>query len=161
MDWGKLQLAVVDERETWYGELVGDTAYDKLVDFRTKHLKKIRICGRSNRWWDAQLTEQMRKVRRERRRVSHVGHRNVLHSEISRMKQIVKGKKNRCWRAFCEDSGLQSPWEVVRWARDPWRERERMGRLQDARGRWLEADVEKTHCLVSEVFGGTSEGRVD
>ena len=33
-----------------------------------------------------------------------------------------------------------------------------MGRLKDARGRWLDSDVEKVHCLVSEVFGGSGEG---
>ena len=33
-----------------------------------------------------------------------------------------------------------------------------MGRLKDARGRWLDADVEKVCCLVSEVFGGSGEG---
>ena len=130
-----MQLTVADEREAWYGELVGMTAYDKLVDFRNRHLKKIRIFGRSKRWWDAKLTEQVRRVHRERRRVSIVGHRNGLRSEISRMKRMVKEKKDRCWRAFCEDSGLQSLWEVVRWARDPCKERERMGRLKDAKGR--------------------------
>ena len=158
VDWEKVQLTVADEREAWYGELVGVTAYDKLVDFRSRYLKTIRICGRSKRWWDAGLTEQVRGVRGERRRVSSVGHRNVLRSEISRMKRMVKEKKDRCWRAFCEDSGLQSPWEVVRWARDPWRERERMGRLKNARGRWLDADVEKVRCLLSEVFRGSGEG---
>lgn len=74
------------------------------------------------------------------------------------MKQSVKEKKDRCCKAFCEDSGLQSPWEVVRWVRDPWRERERMGKLKEARWRWLDADVDKVDCLVSEVFGGQDEG---
>ena len=77
------------------------------------------------------------------------------------MKRIGKEKKDVCWRSFCEETGLQSPWEVVRWARDPWRERERMRRLKDARGRWLEADGEKVRCLMSEVFGRSDEGRVD
>ena len=98
VDWGMVQLTVADEREAWYGELVGVTAYDKLVDFRSRHLNKIRICGRSKRWWYAELTEQVRRVRRERRKVSSVGHRNVLRSEISRMKRMVKEKKDRCWR---------------------------------------------------------------
>ena len=80
VDWARVQLAVADEREVWYGELVGDTAYDKLVDFRIRHLKKIRICGRSKRWWDAELTEEIGRVRRERRRVSRMGHRSVLRS---------------------------------------------------------------------------------
>ena len=96
VDWGKVQLTVADEREACYGELVGVTAYDKLVDFRSRHLKKIRICRRSKRWWDAELTEQVRRVHRERRRVSSVGHRNVLGSETSRMKRMVKEKKDRC-----------------------------------------------------------------
>ena len=78
VDCGKVQLTVAGESEVWYGELVEVTAYDKLVDFRSRHLKKIRICGRSKRWWDAELTEQVRKVRWERRRVGSVGHRNVL-----------------------------------------------------------------------------------
>ena len=63
-----------------------------------------------------------------------MGHRNVLRSELVRMKQMVREKKNKCWRSFCEDSGLQSPWEVVKWARDLWRERERMGRLKGTNG---------------------------
>ena len=78
-----------------------DTTYDILIDLRSRHLKKIRICSRSNRWWDAELTEQVRKVRRERRGVNRVGHRNVLRSEISRMKWMVKEKNDRCWRAYC------------------------------------------------------------
>ena len=36
-----------------------------------------------------------------------------------------------------------------------------MGRLTDARGRWLEADVEEVHCLVSEVFEELGVGRGD
>ena len=33
-----------------------------------------------------------------------------------------------------------------------------MEKLKDARGRWLDADVEKVHCLVSEVFGRSGGG---
>ena len=35
------------------------------------------------------------------------------------MKRLVKEKKDRWWRALCEDSGLDSPLEVVHWARKP------------------------------------------
>ena len=69
------------------------------------------------------------------------------------MKRLVREKKDRCWRAFCEDSGLQSPCEVVRWARDPWRASERMGRLRGANRVCLEGDREKVGGLVSDVFG--------
>ena len=50
VDWAKVQLTVADEREAWYGELVRNTAYDKLVNFKSRHLKEIRICERSKRW---------------------------------------------------------------------------------------------------------------
>ena len=91
-----MRLTVSDEREAWYGELVGETAYNKLVDFRSRRLKKIRICGRSKRWWDAELSAQVKDVHLDRRKVNQVGHHNVLCLEISGMKRIVKEKKDRC-----------------------------------------------------------------
>ena len=69
---------------------------------------------------------------------------------------MVREKKDKCWWSFCKDSGLQSPWEVVRWARDPWRERERMGRLKGSNRLWVNGDEEKVRCLVSDVFGTPS-----
>ena len=158
VDWMKVQVTVEGEGEEWYVGLVGVSAYKKLIDFRRHHLKTIKICGRSKRWWDSELSAQVRVVRRERRGWRRVGHRNVLRSEIAKMKRMVKEKKDKCWRALYEDSGLQSPWEVVRWARDPWRERERMGRLKGSGGVWVESDEGKVRCLVSEVFGVQSDG---
>ena len=69
------------------------------------------------------------------------------------MKRMVREKKDRCWRAFCEDLGLRNPWEVVRWARDPWRVKDRMGRLRGSNGLWLSEDAEKVEGLVRDVFG--------
>ena len=43
--------------------------------------------------------------------------------------------------------------EVVRWARNPWRMGERMGRLRGSSGVWLEGDGEKVAGLVGDVFG--------
>lgn len=34
-----------------------------------------------------------------------------------------------------------------------------MGRLKDARGRWLHGDAEKVGCLLAEVFGGSGADR--
>ena len=69
------------------------------------------------------------------------------------MKRLVKEKKDRCWRDFCEESGLRDPWEVVRWERDPWRTSEHMGRLRGTNGLWLEGDEEMVDGLVGDVFG--------
>ena len=40
----------------------------------------------------------------------------------------------------------------MRWARDPWREKGRIGRLKESNGVWLESDEDRVRCLVSEVF---------
>ena len=109
VDWLKLQVTGADEHEGWYESVDGDSAYERLVDFRRRHFKRIRICGRIKKWWDADLTGQVKAVRHARRNWCRLGHRNVLQAEIAKMKRMVREKKGRCWRAFCEDSGLQSP----------------------------------------------------
>ena len=48
---------------------------------------------------------------------------------------------------------MQSPWEVVRWARDPWRVSDRMGRLRGSNGEWLVDDEARVVGLVRDVFG--------
>ena len=63
IDWDAVALMVADEGEGWYGELSGNSAYERLVDFRRHHLKRIRICGRSKQWWDSDLSVQVRVVR--------------------------------------------------------------------------------------------------
>ena len=66
VDWLKVQVTVADEHEGWYECLDGDSAYGRVVDSRRRHLKTIRICVRSNRWWDTDLTEQVEAVRHVR-----------------------------------------------------------------------------------------------
>ena len=73
------------------------------------------------------------------------------------MKRMVREKKDRCSRTFCEDSGLRDPWEVVRWARDPWRTCIRMEHLWGSNGRWLEDDGTKVESLVKDVLGTSGE----
>ena len=94
VDWLKVQMTVDGEGDDWYEGLVGESAYEKLVNFRWLYLKRIRICGRSKRWWDSELSAQVKVVRRERRGWRRVGHRNVLRSEIAKMKRMVKEKKD-------------------------------------------------------------------
>ena len=49
VDWDRLAATLTDEDERWYNDLVGETAYDKLLDLRQKHLKLLKVCGRSKR----------------------------------------------------------------------------------------------------------------
>ena len=104
-----MALTVADEYEGWYGGLVGCSAYERLVDFGRRHLKRIRICGRSKQWWDFDLLEQVREVRRARRRWVSCGNRNIFRAEVSKIRRLVRKKKDRCWGVFCEESGVRDP----------------------------------------------------
>ena len=42
---------------------------------------------------------------------------------------------------------------MVRCAKDPWRLKERMGRLRGADGKWLESEGDKVGGLVKDLFG--------
>ena len=101
VDWLKVQVTVADENYWWYESLDRGSAYARLVDLRRRHLRKIKICGRSKRWWNADLTGQVKAVHHARRDWCKLGHSNVLRAEITKMKSMVREKKDRCWRAFC------------------------------------------------------------
>ena len=60
VDWLNVQVTVEGEEEEWYEMLTGESAYEKMVDFRRLHLKRIRICGRSKRWWDSDRPRRSR-----------------------------------------------------------------------------------------------------
>ena len=51
----------------WYYELKGESEYDKLLEFRDIHLKKIRLTAKSKRWWDDELSAQLKRLRNARR----------------------------------------------------------------------------------------------
>ena len=55
VDWDGLAATLADEDERWYGGLVGETAHDKLLDLRRKHLKLLKVCGKSKRWWYGEI----------------------------------------------------------------------------------------------------------
>ena len=50
VEWNRLAATLADRDKGWYGGLVGVMAYDKLLDLRRKHLKMLKVCGRSKRW---------------------------------------------------------------------------------------------------------------
>lgn len=52
----KMQLTMADEGEPGYHDPIMRSAYEILIEFYHRYLKKITICGRSTRWWDAELT---------------------------------------------------------------------------------------------------------
>ena len=119
IDWPLVACTLLDADEGWYDGLLGESAYEKLVDFRRRHVKSLRIGGRSKRWWIHELGTQVAKVR-----LAHRGGRGGLNwephrREVEVMRAMVKAAKEKCWRDFCTKEGAQSPWGVVRWAKDP------------------------------------------
>jgi len=63
-EWAQLDAecteAEVEEETTWCQE-----AMSSVLDATAN---KIRICARSQRWWNANINERRRMIRRERRR---------------------------------------------------------------------------------------------
>ena len=121
VDWDRLAATLADEDAGWYNDLVGETAYDSLLDLRQKHLKSIRVCGRSKRWWSKEIAAQLGVVRDHRRRS---GRNGEWIKERYRLRNLIRDRKRKCWEDFCTESGEKSPWEVVQWAKDPWRLKE-------------------------------------
>ena len=73
VDWDRVDETVgkgkkkEEVNEDYYWELKGVIAYDKLLEFQENHIKTIKIVARRKRWWNEDLTKQLKKVRRVRR----------------------------------------------------------------------------------------------
>ena len=55
VNWDRLAVTLTDEDEGWYNHLEGEMGYDKLLHLRRRHLKSIRVCRRSKRWWSKEI----------------------------------------------------------------------------------------------------------
>ena len=108
------------------------------------------MCGRSKRWWNREIAAQLAIVHDHRRRY---GRNGQWVKERYRLRNLIQEGKRKCWEDFCTESGEKSPWEVVRWAKDPWRLKDRMGRLRRVDGEWLESERDKVDGLVRDLFG--------
>ena len=129
-------------------------------------MKTLTVVARSKRWWDDDLTKQLKKVRRVRRggRKKNGGKEVDRGKKLRRwrkvaekMKKLVEEKREKCWRTFCEEHGQRDPWEIVRWAKEPWRLKTRMRNLRDVEGRTLETDEDKSEGLVRDLFRWNDE----
>ena len=126
--------------------------------------------ARSKRWWDKDLTKQLKKVRRVRRGgksknvVGQGGREERLRrwkKAAEKLKRLVREKKEQCWRTFYEEHGCKDTWEVVRWAKDPCRLKTRMRNLRDLEGTSLRTDEQKAEGLVRDLFGWNEESEVE
>ena len=176
VDWDRVDKTVEKAKkkeevnEGWYWELKGDTAYNKLLEFRRNDLKMTKTVARSKRWWDKDLTKQLKKVRRVRRgeKTKNVGGLGGREKRLQRwrraaakLKWLVREKKEKCWRTFYEEHGRKDPWEVVRWGKDPYRLKTRIRNLRDLEGTTLGTDEQKAEGLVGDLFGWNKESEVE
>ena len=56
------------------------------------------------------------------------------------MKDMIRKKMEDCWRKFCEEHGKREAWDVIRWAKDRLRLKERMEELKNMDRRVLSSD---------------------
>jgi len=74
IDWAilgvKLEMTEEDEKNgdfSWYDELEGETPYEKIKLLRQACCTTMRITERSKKWWDKELSEQLKITRNARR----------------------------------------------------------------------------------------------
>ena len=61
---------------------------------RRKHLKVLRVCGRSKRWWNGEIAAQLTIVRDYRRRY---GHNEQWVKERYGLRNLIQDGKRKCW----------------------------------------------------------------
>ena len=82
---------------------------------RTLCDKNIKIFKRSNRWWDNELSNQLKKTRRVRKGkaeegINQEGRVRKWKIEQEKMRSMVRGKKKECWKQFREENREKDPW---------------------------------------------------
>jgi len=79
-------------------------------------------------------------------------------TEKDKMRMLVRDKKKECWQAFCEENEKKDPWEIIKWAKDPWHLKATMGDLTDTTGIPLKTDNEKKNGIIKDHFGWRNAG---
>ena len=135
------------------------------MQLKKLYSRKGRVGGRAKKWWDEEVREQARKVRKARRVGHGAGGRardaeryEDWKEEVANPRKTIKKKKQECWRNFTEEMSDQDPWKLIAFARDPWRSKGRMKDLEDEEGNKWEKDKDKVRCLVDRNFGVKERG---
>ena len=146
-------------QQTWYTSLTGDTPYNKLQHLVTESYRVIKINERLKRWWDKELSEQVRKVAAARRggKGKSIRENNTMSwkkwkGEKVKRKWMIREKMRNCWQRFLKEHGIKDPWEVVRLAKNPRGSKSRMNTLKGLDGKVIEEEdraeaLENAHFL--------------
>ena len=129
------------EQQQWYKNLPEAAPYDQLLDLTLKFQRNLRISGKSKKWWDPDLKEQLKKIRQSARggqgmqaRTHNPQRWKKWKQEKSKMKRMIREKKRACWQRSLKEHGIKDPWGVVRMAKNPWGRKERMKVLKTLEG---------------------------
>jgi len=79
--------------------------------------------------------------------------------EKDKLRMRVREKNKVGWPAFCEERGEKDPWEIVKWAKDPWHLKAIMGDLTDTAVVPLKTGNEKKNGLKETTWGGEMKAR--
>ena len=98
IDWDRVDVTLgvgkKDEEKDlrWYCELKGNSENDKLIEFRDTHMKKIGLTAKRKRWWDDELSAQLKQLRNVRR--GRRAHKDGVSYKV--------GEKFRRWKGMAE-----------------------------------------------------------
>lgn len=75
-----------------------------------------------------------------------------MKAEKEKFRAMIREKKKDSWQNFCEENGVKNPWEIVKWAKDPWHLKGVMGKLVVEEERECRSDGEKVAGLLADHF---------
>jgi len=147
-----------------FNRIPGRTPYEKLKHLRERYNKCLKITECSKLWWDNELTKQWKVTRKSRKeKVTEVTTREERYEgwkkEQKKIRRLVKEKKMKCWQKFCKENEEKNPWEITKWAKDPWRLKGLMGKLTNQDRMELSTEKSKVQGLVKNNFGWIDNGR--
>jgi len=154
----------MEEQQKWMNKIPGDTPYEKTKTLQGRYNNILKITDRSKLWWGKDLAAQLKITRDSRKEkltdnLAQEARVRRWKEEQAKVRALIKEKKTKCWQKFCKDNGTKDPWEITKWAKDPWRLKGTVGKLTDTDGNVLVTDGEKVQGLVRDHFGWDDDRR--
>jgi len=109
--------------------------------------KKIRISAMSKRWWNANIKERRRMVRRERRRRWNSEEAARAKAELQKS---IRRLKRKMWRDYLQNLRAAELWRAARYANP--RAGMTMEALTDTEGKQANTSLEKEEMLSRKTF---------
>jgi len=109
--------------------------------------KKIRICARSKRWWNADIKERRRTVGRERRRTRHSDEAARAKAELQK---LIRQSRREMWSGYLKNLRGAEFWRAARYGNS--RAGMTLEAFTDKEGKQANTSLEKEEMLRHESF---------